>query len=147
VKGYDVVTSDGQRIGRVAEVLDGFLVVELGRFLRSRRPVPKEFTHAADGKREVVVTVPTKVLRDAPRVRRNGTFAVDEAARHYGLASNVAQDEAIWADESAEHQLAEQREQAAAETGVEEEGAAPLTKQPDEEVERRPERIYMPGGK
>jgi hypothetical protein len=88
VKGYEVVTSDGQKIGRVTQVLDGFLVVELGRVLRSRRPLPKEFAHAQDRERTVVVTVPRRVLGDAPRVDRSGTFDVDEAAQHYGLASS-----------------------------------------------------------
>jgi hypothetical protein len=104
VKGYDVVASDGQKIGRVRDVLDGFVVVELGRFIRSTRPVPKEFAHAADGKREVVVTVPKKVLRDAPKVRRNGSFDVELAARHYGLASSFAQHEPMWAERTPEHQ-------------------------------------------
>jgi hypothetical protein len=51
-------------------------------------------------------------------------------------------------DKSREHEISEQRERESRETGVDEEGKAPLTKQPPEdEVERRPERIYMPGGK
>jgi hypothetical protein len=51
-------------------------------------------------------------------------------------------------DESHEHEIAEQRERESRETGVEEEEKAPLTKQPaGDEVERRPERIYAPGGK
>jgi len=146
VKGYDVVTSEGQKIGRVTDTLDGFLVVETGRLLRSRRPLPKEFAHARDGERIVVVTVPKKVLHDAPRVHRNGTFDVDEASKHYGLASSFMQEEPVWAEQTPEHELASQRERAAEETGVEEEGAAPLTKQPEGEIERRPERVYMPGG-
>ena len=141
MKGYDVVTSEGQRIGRVADVLDGFVVVEIGRLLRSRRPLPKEFAHAQDDERAVVATVPRKVLREAPRVHRHGTFDVDAAARHYGLAATARR------DEGAEHALAEQRERETEETGAEPEGAAPLTKQPAEEIERRPERVYMPGGK
>ncbi|HZT44574.1 MAG TPA: PRC-barrel domain-containing protein [Gaiellaceae bacterium] len=140
MKGYDVVTSEGQKVGRVVDVLDGFVVVEIGRVLRSRRPLPKEFAHAQDGQRAVVVTVPTKVLQDAPRVHRNGTFDVDAAARHYGLAASDRR------DEGAERALAEQRERESEETGPEPEGAAPLTKQPEDEIERRPERVYMPGG-
>lgn len=50
-------------------------------------------------------------------------------------------------EKSREHEIAEQRERESRETGVEDDGAAPLTKQPDDEIERRPERIYMPGGK
>jgi PRC-barrel domain protein len=147
VKGYDVVTSDGRKIGRVTDTLDDFVVVELGRVLRSRRPLPREFAHATDGERKVVVTVPKVVLEDAPRVHRNGTFDVDAAARHYGVGGTITRDEPIWAEQTTEHQIAAQHERASSETGAPEEGAAPLTKQPEGEIERRPERIYMPGGK
>jgi hypothetical protein len=147
VKGYDVVTSDGRKIGRVTDALDGFLVVQIGGVLRSRRPLPREFAHAADDERKVVVTVPKAVLADAPRVQRNGTFDVAAAARHYGVGGTITRDDPTWADQTTEHRVAAQRERASAETGVPEEGAAPLTKQPEDEVERRPERVYMPGGK
>jgi hypothetical protein len=147
VKGYDVVTSDGRKIGRVTGTLDDFVVVELGRVFHSRRPLPREFAHATDGERKVVVTVPKVVLEDAPRVHRNGTFDVDAAARHYGVGGTITRDEPIWAEQATEHQIAAQRERQSSETGAPEEGAAPLTKQPEGEIERRPERIYMPGGK
>lgn len=147
MKSYEVVTSDGHTIGRVAESLDGFLVVELGRFWKHRRPVPKEFAHAVDDDRKVVVTVPKTVLRDAPRVHRDGTFDLEEAARHYGLAGTLGPDVPVYAEQSAEHQRAELRKHASAESGhVEGEGAAPLTKHPEDEVDRRPERVMLPRG-
>jgi hypothetical protein len=146
VKGYEVVSSEGQKIGRVTDVLDGFLVVELGSVLRVRRPLPKEFAHAQDGDRTVVVTVPKSVLRDAPRVHRAGTFDVAEANQHYGLASGYAEP-GIFAEDSPEHDIADERERQSRETGDDEPDKAPLTKQPDEEIERRPERVVMPGGK
>ena len=49
--------------------------------------------------------------------------------------------------ESPEHEIAKERERESRETGPEDDSAAPLTKQPDEEIERRPERVLMPGGK
>jgi hypothetical protein len=50
-------------------------------------------------------------------------------------------------EKSNEQKIAEQRERESRETGVEDEEKAPLTKQPaSDEVERRPERIYSPGG-
>jgi len=147
VKGYAVLTSEGQKIGRVSDVLDGFVVVELGQVFRARRPVPKEFAHAQDGGRTVVVTVPKSVVKDAPRVHRHGTFDVEQASRHYGLASSYVQDEALWPGGTPEHHVADQHERAAEETGVDGQASAPLTKQPEGEIERRPERVYMPGGK
>ena len=50
-------------------------------------------------------------------------------------------------DKSHEEKIAKQRKRESMETGVDEEGKAPLTKQRDDEIERRPERIIMPGGK
>jgi hypothetical protein len=51
-------------------------------------------------------------------------------------------------ERSHELKIAEERERESRETGVEDEEKAPLTKQPaSDEVERRPERIYSPGGK
>jgi hypothetical protein len=50
-------------------------------------------------------------------------------------------------EKSHEQTIAEERERESRETGVEDEEKAPLTKQPSsDEVERRPERIYSPGG-
>ena len=66
MKGYEVVTSDGQRIGRVADRIGGFLVVELGRLLRTRLALPREFVHVTDCDRRVVVTVPRALLQAAP---------------------------------------------------------------------------------
>jgi hypothetical protein len=146
VKGYEVVSSEGEKIGRVSDVLDGFLVVELGGVLRVRRPVPREFTHAQDGDRAVVVTVPKRLLRDAPRVRRDGTFDVVQAGQHYGVGSGRGGE--VLAEGTPEHEVAKERERESRETGPEEEdGAAPLTKQPDDEIERRPEQWITPGGK
>jgi hypothetical protein len=86
VKGYEVVKSDGQRIGRVADAIGGFVVVELGRLMRTRLALPREFAHATDGERRVAVTAPWALLDGAPRVTRRGTFDAVAAARHFGIA-------------------------------------------------------------
>jgi hypothetical protein len=81
-----VVRGDGQRIGRVADAFGGFVVVEVGRLLRTRLALPREFAHARDGERRVAVTVPRAMLDAAPRVRRGGSFDAVAAARYFGLA-------------------------------------------------------------
>jgi hypothetical protein len=86
VRGYQVVTSDDRTVGRVADVQEEYVVVESG-LLHRRKPVPKEFVHLRNGDKKVFVTVQKSVLDDAPRVRRDGSFDVDEADRHYGLAT------------------------------------------------------------
>jgi hypothetical protein len=87
MRGYQVVTSDRRVVGHVTDVREGFLIVESGRLRRFRRPVPREFTHVVDEAAQVFVTVPRRVLRDAPEVDRRGAFDVAEASRLFGLAA------------------------------------------------------------
>jgi hypothetical protein len=83
--GYRVVGADGEGIGRVAAVEDDFVIVELGRFRRVRRPVPLAFAHPDDGARIVRITVPRHGLAQAPRVR--SAVDVAKAAAYYGLVA------------------------------------------------------------
>ena len=91
MQGYEVVTSDERVVGRVADVREGFLIVESGRLWKSRRPVPREFVHPDDGEARAVVTVPKSILMDAPKVSKDGRFDRADAARHYGLAESYLQ--------------------------------------------------------
>ena len=84
MKGYEVVRSDGKRIGRVADKIGGIVVVELGR-LRIRLALPREFAHTTDSDRRVAVTAPLALLRAAPRVTRRGVFDAGAVSRHFGV--------------------------------------------------------------
>src|SRR5262245_18045048 len=126
VKGYVVVGSDGQRIGRVSSAIGGFVVVERGRLMRTRLALPREFAHTTDGDRKVAVTAPRALLEQAPRVRRGGAFDASATARQFGVASKGVTN-------GAEEARAPDRRAAQAGVqgnGPEEEGKAPLTKQP-----------------
>jgi hypothetical protein len=90
VRGYEVVTSDNRVVGNVVDVRHGFLVVESGRMHKSRHPVPREFVHVVDEAAKAFVTVPRRILMDAPKVDKSGDFDRTEAARHYGLAESYA---------------------------------------------------------
>ena len=90
MRGYEVVTSDDRTVGHVADVREGYLIVESGHLRKSRHPVPREFVHAVDEAAKAFVTVPRRVLMDAPEVDRKGDFDRSEAARHYGLAEAFA---------------------------------------------------------
>jgi hypothetical protein len=107
MRGYLVFTSDDRSVGRVAGVADGYLIVESGRMFKSRRPVPQEFVHVVDVAGKAFVTVPRRVLMDAPQVDRKGRFDVRKAARHFGLAESFgepAQEFPAWA--ASEHRRA-----------------------------------------
>jgi hypothetical protein len=91
VRGYEVVASDDRRMGRVVDVRHGYLVVESGWPRKLRRPVPREFVHVVDEAARAFVTVPRRILREAPHVDRQGNFDLEEAARHYGLTAAHAQ--------------------------------------------------------
>ena len=103
MRGYEVVTSDDRVVGRVIDVRHGFLIVESGRLRKSRHPVPREFVHADDEASKVSVTVPRRILMDAPRVDKHGGFDRAEAARHYGLAESFRQPPTEGAGESLPH--------------------------------------------
>jgi hypothetical protein len=89
--GYEVVTSDDRVVGRVADVRNDFLIVESGRLRKSQHPVPREFVHVVDEAAKVFVTVPRRVLMDAPRVEGEGAFDQAEAARYFGLAESYVE--------------------------------------------------------
>jgi hypothetical protein len=86
MRGYNVMTSDDRVVGRVVDVRHGFLIVESGRLRKSRHPVPREFVHPVDAAAKVFVTVPRRVLWDAPRVDKHSNFDRASAAWHFGLA-------------------------------------------------------------
>jgi hypothetical protein len=91
VRGYEVVTSDDRVVGTVLDVRHGFLIVESGRLRKSRHPVPREFVHAVDKAAKAFVTVPRRILLDAPEADKRGNFNRAEAARHFGLAESYLQ--------------------------------------------------------
>jgi hypothetical protein len=83
--GYEVITSDEKKVGRVAEIVGDNLVVEHGTLLKSRHALPKAFAHADDSAHVVRVTVPKEILLDSPKVGSGGVDA-NAVAAHYGLA-------------------------------------------------------------
>jgi hypothetical protein len=91
VRGYEVVASTTRALGRVVGVNQGYLIVESGRMRKLRRPVPREFVHVLDGAAKAFVTVPRRILQDAPDVDRRGNFDLHRAALHYGLVDTCSQ--------------------------------------------------------
>jgi hypothetical protein len=87
MEGWDVVTTDGDKLGRVVGEAGEYLIVEQGHLIKSRHPVPKTFAHPREDKREVCLSVPKQVLHGAPKVEKDNEFDRQAAARYYGLAA------------------------------------------------------------
>jgi hypothetical protein len=83
--GYDVITSDGDKVGRVVGTDGGNLVVEHGWVRKSRHVVPQAFASTDREQHVVRLTVPRQVLEDGPTA--NGDIDEKEVAAYYGLAA------------------------------------------------------------
>jgi hypothetical protein len=83
--GYDVVTSQDEKVGTVVGETGAYLIVEHGTLRKSKHAVPREFAKVDEGEKQVRITVPKNVFRDSPKL--NGEFDERAVAEHYGIAS------------------------------------------------------------
>lgn len=84
MEGYEVVTTDDEKIGKVVGEQGDNLIVEQGTIRKSKHALPRTFAHVDEGQQLIRMTVSKEVFCDSPKI--NGE--VDEAAiaAHYGLA-------------------------------------------------------------
>lgn len=82
--GYNVVTSDGDKVGTVVGEESGNLIVQTGTLRHHTHAIPKTFVHPNDTEQEVCVTVTKDVVMDSPKCD-DGLDAL-AVAQHYGLA-------------------------------------------------------------
>ena len=83
MEGYDVVTVDDHKIGKVVGETGAFLIVEQGALMKSKHPLPREFAHVDDSEQQVRVTVPKEIVSDSPKI--DDDFDERAAAEYYGL--------------------------------------------------------------
>jgi len=83
MQGYDVVTVDDHKIGKVVGQSGHFLIVEQGALLKSKHPLPREFAHVDESEQQVRVTVPKEIVSDSPKI--DDDFDERAAAEYYGL--------------------------------------------------------------
>lgn len=90
MEGYDVLTFDDERAGKVVGKQGTCVIVEQGAIFKHKRALPEIFVTVDESERVVRTTVSKDVLESAPEVGDDG---VDEqaVARHYGLASGEHQ--------------------------------------------------------
>ncbi len=94
MEGYEVRTSDDERVGQVVGTVGDNLIVEHGAVRKVRHPLPRVFAHVDDNERVVRASVSKDVLEDAPAVE-DGHVDERAVARHYGLAGGESQPETL----------------------------------------------------
>jgi hypothetical protein len=95
MEGYDVITSDDQKLGQAVRSEDGYVIVEHKHLLRERQhAIPMAFAHVDDSERVVRVSVSKQLIEDGPEVK-NGEFDRKAVAEHYGLAEGALSPETL----------------------------------------------------
>ncbi|TMM20762.1 MAG: DUF2171 domain-containing protein [Actinobacteria bacterium] len=117
MEGYEVVTSDGRNVGRVAEVRGENVIVEHGLLRKKRHAIPSAFVHTDDDERVVRLTVSRELVESSPVVEdRPDAKAI---AEHYGLAAGERAPETHGDGELLPDDPARSAEQEELRTGVE----------------------------
>jgi hypothetical protein len=86
MEGYEVITSDEQKAGRVVEVKGDNLIVEHGLLRKTRHAVPKAFADADASEHVVRLTITNELLEASPKIE-DGSVDERAVAQHYGLAA------------------------------------------------------------
>jgi hypothetical protein len=115
MEGYDVISSDEHKLGRVARVDGDLLIVEHGHLLKKHYAVPVNFEHTDEAERVVRLSVSKQLVEDSPEVE-NGEIDRRAIAEHYGLAEaepapetlgegELRPDDPAWSEEYEERRL------------------------------------------
>lgn len=88
MEGYEVIGSDGAKVGEVVAVKNGLLIVESGLLRKSRHAVPEAFAHPDEGEQAVRLSISKGLVVDSPALR-DGEIDHLAVAEHYGLAEGT----------------------------------------------------------
>ena len=116
MEGYDVVTIEDEKVGKVVGTHGDHLIVEQGTMRKSKHALPRTFTEVNDGEQVVRMTVTKDIFCDSPKV--NGEVDETAIAVHYGLAEDpeASQTEGYDGITPADEERAQAREQLGGET-------------------------------
>jgi hypothetical protein len=87
MEGYDVVTIDDEKVGKVVGESGEYLLVEHGTLRKSKHALPRQFAHVDDVEQQVRMTVAKEVFCDSPKV--GDELDAQAVARHYGLTAET----------------------------------------------------------
>ena len=83
--GYEVLTPERKKVGRVVGKQGDYVIIEHGHLRKTRSPLPRQFVRADDAARAAIVTIPPGLLRHAPHLAADGTFDEAATAAYYGV--------------------------------------------------------------
>lgn len=84
MEGYDVVTSEDEKVGSVVGESGDYLIVEHGLIRKSKNALPREFAHVDNEAQQVRITVGKEIFLDSPEL--DGELDERAVREHYGLA-------------------------------------------------------------
>jgi hypothetical protein len=116
MEGYEVVTTDDEKIGKVVGETGSYLIVEHGTIRKSKHALPREFAHVDEAEKQVRISVPKNVFADSPKL--NGELDEQAVAEHYGLVSSAPTPGTEGYGESAEGDPSRSSEEQAHRDGV-----------------------------
>jgi hypothetical protein len=85
MKGYDVITSDEEKVGQVVRTEDGLLIVESGLVRKTERAIPLAFAKTDESEQVVRLSVSKEIVESSPEIE-DGNVDRTAVAQHYGLA-------------------------------------------------------------
>jgi hypothetical protein len=89
MEGYEVITSDEQKVGRVVGVDGSNVIIEHGLLRKTRQAIPTTFAHTDEAAQVVRVSVSKEIVENSPKIE-SGSIDQRAVAEHYGLAQGVA---------------------------------------------------------
>jgi hypothetical protein len=81
--GYDVLTTDGDKVGHVLEDDGDYLIVEHG-LLKTKHALPRTFAEIEPDAKILRTTLSKQLIHDSPKV--GDDYDRHEVAEYYGLA-------------------------------------------------------------
>ncbi len=88
MEGFEVITSEDDRLGTVVGIVGENLVVEHGALFKSRHALPRTFVEVDESTRTVRTTLSKELIHNSPKL---GDGDPDEGAvaSYYGLAGDT----------------------------------------------------------
>lgn len=86
MEGFDVFTTDEEKVGHVVERREGFLIVECGHLPKHKHAVPERCAHESGG--VVRLSLSKGLVHDSPKVDHG--LDVLAVSRYYGLVDDPA---------------------------------------------------------